>query len=293
MGTHCSIRAIFLDGQIPQLGRAPTLVMDKADAGDERFDDVDLLEWRNDQQLQVQLSEQLQPVLRRFVRSPAEGFIDHYKTEGTRLDLAPLQSELIGQARRQHRISQLLLLPAGLAAGIGIVLMLAVVGLAGLCCNHGRGPNHDPTITSLDAPASVNAGHVATYICAASDPDGDTLTYEWKCTAGSLFPNTGDAVYWTAPDTSGPARVWVTVQDNRDGSDVRYDTVTVIPDTASMVDWSGAVPAGDYKLWYNYVNTGYTVSGTFSAHGQEITFLVVDSVTYSRWRFNESCDCDV
>jgi hypothetical protein len=174
-----------------------------------------------------------------------------------------------------------------------IMLVLTVGGLVGLSCHESRPANHDPTITSLNLPAGVNAGYVTAFICAASDPDGDALTYEWQCNAGSLFPKTGSAVYWTAPETSGQARIWITVQDDRGGSDIRYDTVTVIPDTTTIVDWSGAVSAGGYILWYRYLQPRYTLSGTFSAGGQDITFLMVDSVNYSRWRYNESCDCEV
>jgi|WetSurMetagenome_2_1015567.scaffolds.fasta_scaffold110860_2 hypothetical protein len=174
-----------------------------------------------------------------------------------------------------------------------IMLVLAVGGLVGLSCHQSRSANHDPIITSLNLPSSVNAGYRTAFICAASDSDGDVLTYEWKCNVGSLSPSTGAAVYWTAPETSGAARIWVTAQDDRDGSDVRYDTVMVNPGTRTIVDWSGAVPAGDYELWYRYFQTGCTVSGTFSADGQDITLLVLDSVNYSRWRYNESCDCEV
>jgi hypothetical protein len=43
--------------------------MHEADAGNEGFDDVDLLQRRDDQELQVELGEQSQAVLRRLVRA--------------------------------------------------------------------------------------------------------------------------------------------------------------------------------------------------------------------------------
>ena len=49
--------------------------MDEADAGDEGFDDVDLLQRRDDQQLQTQLPEQAQAVFGRFVGATAEGLM--------------------------------------------------------------------------------------------------------------------------------------------------------------------------------------------------------------------------
>jgi len=177
--------------------------------------------------------------------------------------------------------------------GNRIMLLLAVGGLVGLSCVQSRPPNKDPIITSLSLPSSVDAGYSTTFSCTASDSDGDVLTYELKCSVGSLRPSTGAAVIWTAPETSAPARIWVTAQDGRDGSDMRFDTVMVNPASTTIVGWSGAVPAGEYRLWYNYFQTGYTVSGTFSVDGQDITFLMLDSVNYSRWRYNESCDCEV
>ncbi len=46
--------------------------MHEADAGNEGFDDVDLLQRSDDQELQVELGEQSQAVLRRLVRAALE-----------------------------------------------------------------------------------------------------------------------------------------------------------------------------------------------------------------------------
>ena len=46
--------------------------MHEADAGNEGFDDVDLLQRRDDQELQVELGKQSQAVLRRLVRAAPE-----------------------------------------------------------------------------------------------------------------------------------------------------------------------------------------------------------------------------
>ena len=56
--------------------------MDKADAGAEGLDDVDFLQRCNDEQLQVELGEELQAVLRLFIGTASEGFVDDYKSEG-------------------------------------------------------------------------------------------------------------------------------------------------------------------------------------------------------------------
>ena len=79
----------------------------------------------DDQQLQIQLLEQLQPVLRRLVRAAPEGLVDDHEAEGARAHRAPFQAELVGQAGGQDGVGQLFLLAARLAAGIGVVLVFA------------------------------------------------------------------------------------------------------------------------------------------------------------------------
>lgn len=72
---------ILLDAQVAYQRLAAVAVVYEADAGHERFDDVDLLQWRDDQKLQVESFEQFQPVARRFVRAAAEGFVDDHEAE--------------------------------------------------------------------------------------------------------------------------------------------------------------------------------------------------------------------
>ena len=59
--------AVLRHAQIAQFRGRPALVVHKADAGDIGFDDVDFLQRRDDEQLQIELLEQAQAVLRRFV----------------------------------------------------------------------------------------------------------------------------------------------------------------------------------------------------------------------------------
>ncbi len=97
-----ALGAVVFDRQVAQLRRAAVLVVHEADAGHEGLDDVDLLQRRDDQQLQVELLEQAQAVLGRFVRAAAEGLVDDDEAERARARRAPFQAELVGQARRQE-----------------------------------------------------------------------------------------------------------------------------------------------------------------------------------------------
>jgi len=57
--TRCLPRAVFLDGQVEQFRRPAPLDLHEAHAGHEGFDDVNLLQRRNNQQLQIELLKEL------------------------------------------------------------------------------------------------------------------------------------------------------------------------------------------------------------------------------------------
>ncbi len=173
-------------------------------------------------------------------------------------------------------------------SAIRIILVLAVGGLIGLGCNKKTTPNQAPTITALNLPDSVVAGNDETFSCTASDPDGQSLAYQWTCSSGLLQSATGSAVVWTAPDSSGTATITVTVMDDSGASDTMSGTVRVTPIIASIIDWEGAVEANNYQLWTRDIPAGYTVSGSFSVDGQDITFLTLDAYNYERWRNDSS-----
>ena len=168
---------------------------------------------------------------------------------------------------------------------IRIAVLVCIVGLVGLSCKTAA-VNQAPTITGLNMPDSVDAGNDATFSCTASDPDGDPLTYDWTCSSGSLLSTTAKTVGWTAPETSGAVTIAVVVRDSSGASDTSSGTVTVDPLVTTIIEWDSAVAALSYRIWHQYVPAGYTVSGSFSAGGQFITFLVLDSLDYQKWGFH-------
>ena len=74
--------------------------------------------------------------------------------------------------------------------------------------------NHPPTIISLTAnppsPIEVNQSTVIT--CFATDQDGDTLTYTWTKTGGTIT-GSGSTINWTAPAIAGTYTITCTVSD--------------------------------------------------------------------------------
>ena len=78
--------------------------------------------------------------------------------------------------------------------------------------------NRLPVITSVTAnPSTVGSGGRSTITCVASDPDGDSLSYTWEATGGSV-PSSGNPVIWTAPSAPGSYTIKVTVADGRGGT---------------------------------------------------------------------------
>lgn len=104
-------------------------------------------------------------------------------------------------------------------------------------------PNLPPVISHLAAdPSTVTAEGAVSLTCIASDADGDSLSYEWTCTGGSIT-GTGSTEIWTAPSAAGEYTVTCTVSDGTD-TDVenRIITVTEIPNAKPVINFLTAEP---------------------------------------------------
>jgi hypothetical protein len=145
--------------------------------------------------------------------------------------------------------------------------------------------NHPPTITSVVAnPTSVSTGAVSTITCNASDPDGDTLSYTWSATGGTIS-GTGSQVNWTAPSSSGTYTITCTVSDGKGGtasssvnvtvtsgganqsptiSSLTANPITVSTGGVSIITCTASDPDGD-TLSYTWTATGGTISGSGSS----------------------------
>ena len=80
--------------------------------GDVVLDHGDLLQRRHDEQLQIELAEQFEPVAGAFIGTPSKRFVDHDETEALAPQRDIAQPELIGERRRENRVGELLLLAA-------------------------------------------------------------------------------------------------------------------------------------------------------------------------------------
>jgi hypothetical protein len=66
-------------------------------------------------------------------------------------------------------------------------------------------------------------------VATASDPDGDSLTYQWTAPQGSFGNSTAANTFWTAPSQIGAVVITITVQDGRGGRATASVTLQVVP----------------------------------------------------------------
>ena len=85
--------------------------------------------------------------------------------------------------------------------------------------------NRPPTVKARCNPCTVEVGKSSTITADATDPDGDQLTYQWSCPAGTIAQPSNRESLWTAPMQEGPVPCTVTVTDGKGGS--VSDTVTI------------------------------------------------------------------
>ena len=97
--------------------------------------------------------------------------------------------------------------------------------------------NTSPEITSLTSSAtSLAPEDSCTITCAASDPDGDTIIYEWTVTGGAISGE-GSTVTWVAPVAEGTYTISVTIRDGKGGTASDSLTIHVIntpPEISSL-----------------------------------------------------------
>jgi len=87
--------------------------------------------------------------------------------------------------------------------------------------------NQAPEILEVTADsAQLLPGARSRLTCVARDADGDSITYLWKASGGSVTGQ-GDTVTWIAPDLGGDYTVTVTVSDGKGGQDSAQTTIAV------------------------------------------------------------------
>ncbi len=84
--------------------------------------------------------------------------------------------------------------------------------------------NYAPVINEiLINPPSVSAGDPVTLTAVVTDKDGDTITYNWSCSGGSIYSTssygtTTNPTLWSSPDTAGTYTITCIASDGKDTS---------------------------------------------------------------------------
>lgn len=141
--------------------------------------------------------------------------------------------------------------------------------------------NQPPEITSITITPEITTvahGAISKITCSANDPDGDTLSYTWSATGGTISV-VKQICTWTAPNFDGEVEISVTVDDGKGGTTTRSITITVIANQRPAITSVTAEPVkiipgetstvtcvatdpDDDTLSYAWSATGGTVSGT-------------------------------
>jgi hypothetical protein len=104
--------------------------------------------------------------------------------------------------------------------------------------------NQPPVIASLTPEATTLLTNTETKItCSASDPDGDTLTYTWSATGGTITGTLNNIAVWQAPNFVGEFTVTVTVSDGKGGTAAQSLTLSVLANRPPVISSLTAVPA--------------------------------------------------
>ena len=143
--------------------------------------------------------------------------------------------------------------------------------------------NHPPTIISLTAnppsPIEVNQSTVIT--CFATDQDGDTLTYTWTKTGGTIT-GSGSTINWTAPAIAGTYTITCTVSDG-ELSTTQTLVITVITLSEDIVYRFLCVGVGEYINYGDDVDFGeappydliYQVLGKWEFGPEKVGFSTI------------------
>jgi len=102
-----------------------------------------------------------------------------------------------------------------------------LVGLYELNCQLFTG-NHSPVISELNVSDTlVDQWGEVDAVCYATDPDGDSLQFDWYCTGGSFNRTDRPGVTWYAPFDTGVCTLKATVTDGRGGEATKSRSIRV------------------------------------------------------------------
>ncbi len=132
-----------------------------------------------------------------------------------------------------------------------IVIIIILVFLS--ACPQEPLPNNSPSIMNITTTNQlVNFGETITLTCFAFDPDGDSLTYSWNASSGTLGSTNSSSVQWTAPDVETVTTIGVTVSEENGNSVSDFLYITVIDGNESVSNF--LIQPGNEELILTWQN---------------------------------------
>ena len=144
--------------------------------------------------------------------------------------------------------------------------------------------NNAPVINSITSnPTSVQQGGTSTFTCNATDVDGDSLTYYWLSTDGTIS-GTSSSETWTAPNTTDSCTITCSVSDGE-----LTDTATKIIKVYELLTGLAFVQGGTYQMG-DHFSEGY--SDEFPVHSVTVSdyYIGATEITQSEWALYMSAD---
>jgi hypothetical protein len=131
-------------------------------------------------------------------------------------------------------------------------------------------PNNPPEISEITVMGTKYIDKTYGLGVSASDPDGDSLTYNWTVSGGTIDNPHVQNINWTTPSTCGDHKVTVTVSDGKGGEDSKSEDIYVhfyydLLEKAPGARWGNS--SGDSPLW----NAGLDDSRGFACYRTNIT----------------------
>ncbi len=112
---------------------------------------------------------------------------------------------------------------------LGMIILLAIAG----CGKSTEPKNQNPSVPTINpAGFTILPGGTVALMAAATDPEGDPITYTWTFDQGTPLTATGAIATWTAPATESNVEATVVVTDGRGGRSSATTQVTVHPNAA-------------------------------------------------------------
>ena len=87
--------------------------------------------------------------------------------------------------------------------------------------------NQNPVISEITVMGTKYISRTYGLGVSASDPDGDSLTYNWSVTGGTIDDTSAQNINWTTPSTYGNYTISVIVSDGKGGEDSTSEDIYV------------------------------------------------------------------